>query len=288
LEIFSSRACCGSCCFLEISRDGRWVLCANYSAGTVSTLPIMPDGSLGDAADSKLHFEKLDPALADRQEACHTHQIRLDPQTNRWALVCDLGADRVCVYAFDGERGSLVGASNSARHLKMPAGSGPRHLDFHPNGRWVYLMCELDGNVVVCDWDAAAGTLAPKQTIFGLPEGVVNSRAHNSGNAQILVSPDGKTVYSSARTSNTIMVYRVDAATGHLEKLQDVSSGGITPRNFILDFTTQMPKLRCGNQDSQNVATFAINQDGTLGEAVVSETTGICPCVVTLPCSPKL
>jgi len=84
------------------------------------------------------------------------------------------------------------------------------------------------------------------------------------------------------------MVYRVDAATGHLKKLQDVSSGGITPRHFILDFTTQMPKLRCGNQDSQNVATFSINQDGTLGEADVFETTGICPCVVTLPFSPKL
>jgi 6-phosphogluconolactonase (cycloisomerase 2 family) len=78
----------------------------------------------------------------------------------------------------------------------LPEGAGCRHLDFHPNGKWVYVLCELDGNVVLCDWDTDAGVLSPRQSIYALPDGVVCSRAHHSGCSHILVSPDGANVYA--------------------------------------------------------------------------------------------
>mmetsp|Transcript_16035 Transcript_16035/g.31344 ORF Transcript_16035/g.31344 Transcript_16035/m.31344 type:complete len:233 (+) Transcript_16035:77-775(+) len=119
---------------LELSADGAWALVANYSAGNLVVFPIHPDGSLGPASDSKHHSIDALSHLADRQEASHPHQIVLDPAGNHWALSCDLGSDFVMVYAFDSVRGGLIGAANSNRHLKMPEGSGPRHLAFHPSG----------------------------------------------------------------------------------------------------------------------------------------------------------
>ena len=128
LTVFSSANSLGGSAYLELSADGRWALVANYGNGQLAVLPIRADGSLGAAVDSKLHvIEGLNPALADRQEACHPHQIRLDPAANRWALSCDLGADRIWVYSFDSERGSLQGAITSDRHLILPEGAGPRH-----------------------------------------------------------------------------------------------------------------------------------------------------------------
>ena len=140
LSVFSSADSVGGSAYLELSLDGRWALVANYGDGNMAVFPIHPDGSLGEATDSKHHaVDGLNPALSDRQEACHPHQIRLDPATQAWALSCDLGADCVWVYAFDAEVGALRGAINSKHHLHLPAGSGPRHLDFHPSGKFVYL-----------------------------------------------------------------------------------------------------------------------------------------------------
>ena len=144
----SSADALGNPAHFELSSDGAWVLVANYAESNVVVLPILPDGTVGDAVDSKHHaLSAPNPALRDRQESSHPHQVRLDPRGEKWALVPDLGADRVWVYGFDAARGSLLGASNSTRHLVLPAGAGPRHLDFHPNGRWVYVLCELDGKV---------------------------------------------------------------------------------------------------------------------------------------------
>ncbi|EOD14345.1 hypothetical protein EMIHUDRAFT_451784, partial [Emiliania huxleyi CCMP1516] len=172
LEEFSSADALGNPAHFCLSADGAWALCANYSASTLSVLPIAADGSVGAATDSKHHVVRLNPQLADRQEACHPHQVRLDPGSGAWALACDLGASRVWVYAFDVARGSLAGAANSERHLLLPEASGPRHLDFHPAKPWVYVLCELDGNIVGCRWDAEQGRLTPFGSYYTLPDGV--------------------------------------------------------------------------------------------------------------------
>jgi 6-phosphogluconolactonase (cycloisomerase 2 family) len=225
LSVFSSADSLGGSAFLELSADGRWALTANYGNGQMAVLPIDPaDGTLGPAVDSKLHVVSgLNPALADRQEACHPHQIRLDPATNGWALSCDLGASRVWVYRFDTASGALQGALTSDRHLLLPEGAGPRHLDFHPSGRFVYVICELDGNIVACRWNSAEGRLQPIQSLYALADGAVCSRAHHSGCAHVLVNAAGTALYASARTTNEICVCSIDA-DGTLTKLQCVGT----------------------------------------------------------------
>jgi len=192
------------------------------------------------------------------------------------------------VYSFDSSRGALIGASNSAKHLILPAASGPRHLAFHPNGMWVYVLCELDGNLVFCEWDSEEGRLSAIQTVAALQAGVQPARAHHSGNAHVLVSKDGCRVYATTRTDNAIVVFAVDAASGRLNKLQTVPTEGVCPRNFVLDYTNPTAAyLRLGNQDSQNIVSFQISEaDGTLLAPSILPLDGICPNVLTLPLEP--
>lgn len=283
LRLVNSVDSLGLSVHIEISNDGKWALSANYISSQVVVFPILPDGSLADATDSKLHRVPLNAALADRQEDCHPHQVRLDPHTNRWALCCDLGADRIWIYAFDGERGGLLGALNSRRHLSFPEGAGPRHLDFHPSGKWVYVLCELDGNLVVCDWDAANGQLLVKQSMYVLPEGMQCSRAHHSGNGHVVVSADGRTVYASSRTDNQIVVFRVEPDTGLLERVQSVPSEGLCPRHFHIDYASTPPQLRLGNQDSQLVMSYSVADGGELfGPPEKHILEGVCPSCVAI------
>lgn len=287
---------------IEVTRDGKWALIISYGGSLLVVFPIREDCTVGEASDSKHHFIPLNPALADRQECCHPHQVRMDPTSGNWALSCDLGADRVWVYRFDAVHGGLIGASNSSHHLALPEGSGPRHLDFHPNGRFVYVLCELSGKVAVCTWDAAAGQLAVIQEIYALPEGVACCRAHHSGNAHILVAPDGRSLYASTRTDNMIVVFRIDESSGKITKEQHVSTRGVCPRHFHLDWTPceeppskvatktqRWPRLRVGNQDSQNLVDFPINpEDGLLDDnPMVFPLEGFCPQVILGPYYPS-
>lgn len=282
---------CGNPAHLDVSADGGWVLTANYSAGVVASFPIKADGSVGPAADSKIHvpltssvFKVLHPELADRQECSHPHHVRLSPGGARWALLCDLGADCVWVYAFDAARGALVGAANSGQHLAFPKGSGPRHLDFHPSGKYVYVLCELSGEVATCTWDADQGVLTVVASVQSLPAGVTPSRAHHSGGAHILCAPDGKSVYASTRTDGAVVHFAVDASSGALTRGGSVSCGGVCPRHFHLDYAVAPPRLRVGNQDSQTVASFALGDDGALKEPPeMLELDGVCPNVLTPP-----
>jgi 6-phosphogluconolactonase len=176
----------------------------------------------------------------------------------------------------------------SAEHLILPEGAGPRHLDFHPNGKWVYVLCELDGNVVLCDWDTDAGTLSPRQSIYALPDGVVCSRAHHSGCSHIMVSPDGANVYAATRTDGKIATFAVNANDGTLVRVgENVSCGGVCPRNFQFDMQSTPSRLRICNQDSQNVASYAIGEAGALqAEPTVMDTPGMCPQVISVPIYP--
>ena len=115
-------------------------------------------------------------ALNRCQDGSHCHSGYVDP-AGAHVLVSDLGQDKIYSYAIDGAAGIVA----THQVYEAPPGSGPRHMAFHPNGKWVYVLCELDGNVVVCDWDSAAGTLVPRQSIYALPDGVGCSRAHHSG-----------------------------------------------------------------------------------------------------------
>ncbi len=177
-------------CHIDFSACGRWALTAAYGDGTVAVWPRDPvTGALGACTDSKKQYLNTpNPDLADRQEQAHAHQIIAH---EKWALCCDLGTDTVYVYELDPERGALSGASNAPRHLRLSEGSGPRHLEFHPNGKWVYVTAELSGHVVTAEFDSNTGELKQMSSINALPEGVVCSRKGHRGNADLHCSSDG-------------------------------------------------------------------------------------------------
>eukprot|EP01046_Picozoa_sp_COSAG06_P054045 COSAG06_NODE_9507_length_1884_cov_1.657143_2_plen_358_part_00 len=131
---FTSADAAGGSAYLDLTKDGKWALSASYGGSLLSILPIADDGTVGAPTDVLHHDVPLNPALADRQEACHPHQVRVD-LTQQWALVPDLGASRVWIYGLPGPDGKFVRDQRSDAHLILPEGAGPRHLDFHPNGK---------------------------------------------------------------------------------------------------------------------------------------------------------
>ena len=132
---FTSADAAGGSAYLDLTKDGKWALSASYGGSLLSILPIADDGTVGAPTDVLHHDVPLNPALADRQEACHPHQVRVD-LTQQWALVPDLGASRVWIYGLPGgPDGKFVRDQSSDAHLILPEGAGPRHLDFHPNGK---------------------------------------------------------------------------------------------------------------------------------------------------------
>jgi 6-phosphogluconolactonase len=152
------------------------------------------------------------------------------------------------------------------------------------------VLCELDANIVACQWDSSAGVLQPIQSVYTLADGQACSRAHHSGCAHILVNAAGSTLYSSGRTTNEICVCAIDPATGRLTKLQSVSTAGISPRNFHLDEDVDGRGggwLRVANQDTQNVVSYAIVPGGggrlDKGSQTVLDLGGLNPAVVTVP-----
>src|SRR5436190_14706906 len=153
-------------CHVSVDKTGKYVLVANYDGGSVSVLPINADGHLRDASAFVQHTGMS--VNKERQEAPHAHCIFTSPD-NRFALAADLGLDEVVVYKFDPARGTLT--PNNPAFGKTPPGAGPRHFDFHPNGRYVYVINEIQCTASTFEYDRARGALRLKDTISTLPDG---------------------------------------------------------------------------------------------------------------------
>jgi 6-phosphogluconolactonase len=233
-------------CHLVVDKTGRNVLVANYRGGSVAVLPIEADGRLKPASSVRAH-EGSGPNKG-RQERPHAHGIYLDP-AERFAFSPDLGADRVFVYRFDAAKGALEphGAT------PLDPGSGPRHLAFHPSGKYVYVINELLSTITVFSYDAEKGTPTPVQTVSTLPAGFSGT----SWTAEVAVSPDGRFVYGSNRGDDSLAVFRVDGATGRLTPLGHAPVGGKTPRHFAIDPTGRY--ILVGHQDSGTIAVLRLD-----------------------------
>jgi 6-phosphogluconolactonase len=239
----------GAPCYVTVDRTGRFLLVANYAGGNVSVISIEPDGALGGATDvDQHHGSGVNP---DRQEGPHAHSIVMD-QTNRYAYSCDLGTDKIMIYRFDSKKGKLT--ANQQPWVQGKPGAGPRHFTFHPNGRYGYVMNELDATVRAFICDSAKGTLKEMQTVHTLPEGF----SEMNTTADIHVSPHGKFLYGSNRGHNSIVVFEIDEKTGKLRFIQHAATEGRTPRNFAIDPTGTF--LLAANQDSDTIVTFRIDQ----------------------------
>lgn len=203
---------------------GRRVLTANYGSGSVSSLAIGPDGSLcGPPAVLAHHGSGPD---ADRQQGPHAHQVLRDPG-GRWVLSVDLGTDAVRVCALD----PATGEPRVHAETVLRAGSGPRHLAFHPDGEVVYVLHELEPLMTVCRWDAAAGRLeALAETAIdteGLPAG---ERAYPS---VVCVSPDGRFVRAAVRGSNTVLTFSLADGAEKPALAGAADCGGVWPRDLV-------------------------------------------------------
>jgi len=236
----------GAPCHLVVDRSGRNVLVANYGGGTVAVLRIGADGRLQPASSVRRH-EGQGPNSA-RQQKPHAHGVYLDA-AERFAFAPDLGADRVFVYRFDSDMGTLT------PHGAAPVepGSGPRHLAFHPKGRHAYVINELSNTIAVFGYDPAKGELAPLETVKTLPEGVTGT----SYTAEVEVSPDGRFLYGSNRGHDSLVVFRIDAASGRLALAGHVPVGGAWPRHFTIEARGGV--LLAAHQRSATIAFFRLD-----------------------------
>ncbi|MBN2554042.1 MAG: lactonase family protein, partial [Spirochaetales bacterium] len=241
-------------CHLTVDRTGSCVLVANFGSGSVAVLPIRKDGGLEEASDVVRHAGS-GPDLV-RQSGPHAHSVTLDA-ANRFAYVPDLGLDRLMIYRFDARRGRL--SAHEQPWVETRPGAGPRHFVFHPLHDYAYLINELDSTITSLGCDRERGTLKALQTVPTLPEGFEDS----STCADIHVHPCGKFLYGSNRGHDSIVVYRIDGASGELTLVGHEPSGGNTPRNFTIDPAGTF--LFAANQDSDSIVHFEIDpQDGTL------------------------
>ncbi len=248
-------------CFVSLDATGRSLFAANYSGGSFSALPLGPDGALLPGTGA-LDCHKTPAACGplgpnpDRQTASHPHCMTLVP-TNDFVLGCDLGTDSLHTFAIQPGAANPLGPSE---RVAARPGSGPRHLAFHPNGGWLYVIHELDCTVELFDWAVLTGkshlrrqngtavsTLAPGQE----PDG-------DTG-CEILVSPNGRFLTTCTRGahSNILTVFSIAHTNGLLSQQQRISCGGTIPRHIAFDPTGRW--LLCANQGSSTVTVFAQN-----------------------------
>lgn len=225
-------------------------MAANYDGGNVAAFALKPDHTIGDWTAFIQHTgHSVNP---QRQTHAYAHSIITDP-TNRFALVADLGVDKLFVYRFDAHDGSLK--PNKPGYVDVTAGSGPRHVRFHPSGRWVYLINEIASTVTGFTWDSEKGTLNEFQTVSTLSADFKGANAC----AELEIHPNGKFLYGSNRGDDSLAVLSIDPTNGHLSLVQRISSGGKTPRNFAFDPTSRW--IVCTNHGSNNAVVFSVNPD---------------------------
>jgi 6-phosphogluconolactonase (cycloisomerase 2 family) len=245
--------------YVSLHPGGRHVLVANYFGGSVAVLPIQADGRLGEASDVKVDAGAVGPTRATNappgsfaisgHDRTHAHMIEAD-RSGRFVLHADLGLDRIVVWRFDDQRGTLT--PNDPPSVALPAGDGPRHLRFHPNGRWVYSIQEESSTIALFDYDPASGRLSMRQTISTLPPGFAGS----SFSSEIVLSTDGRYVYAGNRLHDSIGILSV-GADGTLTYVGEEWTRGDYPRSFNVEPAGRF--LYCCNQRGDNITVFRVD-----------------------------
>ena len=250
-------------CYINVDLDNRFVITANYSGGNVSVFPLQHDGSLQPATKVfEFDFEGSGP-VANRQNKPYLHSVVFSPD-QQFLFAADLGGDRIHKFATSNTPPFLI--SGTPQSFRVEPGSGPRHLTFHPNGKYAYLINELSGKVTVFNY--AAGNLEPVQYITADPgDG-------NKGSADIHISPDGKFLYASNRANtNNIAIFSINEVDGRLSSV-GFQATARHPRNFII--TPNGKYLLVANMNSNSIQVFERdNNTGLLQENESRIITGI-------------
>ena len=248
---------------LAIDPTGRWIVTANYSAGSVGVVPIEKDGSLGPRSD--LANLPGEPGPDRKQQASsHPHDIVFDP-SGRFIAVPDKGLDRVFVFRLDASSGKLT--PNDPPFVATRAGAGPRHIAFHPQMPFAYVINELDSSVTTYRFDAQRGSLQPIQILPSIP---ASYTANNTG-AEVAVAPSGRVVYASNRGHDSIATFAVDRREGTLTPVGWAATQAKSPRFFGLDpaakilYAANADEGFSEQQNTDTIVPFRIDQaDGML------------------------
>jgi 6-phosphogluconolactonase len=240
----------GAPCHISVDATGKCLLVANYGGGSIAALPIHADGSLGEAVTKIQHAgSSVNP---DRQAGPHAHSIFLSPD-NRFTLDCDLGLDKISINHLDASAAKLT--SNNPPFATVVPGSGPRHLVFSADGKFVYVINEMGGTVTAFGYAAPDAAMTEVQTISTLPKDFSGKNT----TAEIALHPNGKFLYASNRGHDSIAVFAVDQKTGKLTIVEHQSTQGRTPRHFAIDPSGHW--LIAENQGSDSVVVFALDPE---------------------------
>lgn len=273
----------GSPCHAVVDATGSLLLVSTFHGSTVHVFPIEDDGRIGDESSRVAHAGSgIHPT---RQREPHPHAVVIDP-ANRYVLVPDLGTDRVEVHELDVDARTLRARPRAG--VSLPPGTGPRHLVFHPGGRWVFVVGEMDATVTTLEFDPLTGTLAIRSTLDVLPDEVPGYRSA----AEILVRADGSTVYVTHRSHGSsgpraeggedcVVWFDVDTETGRLTRAGRLHSGGAIPRACCFDASGT--RLLVAHQGSGTIIWFDIEPDGSLLATGVETPVAAPVCLAVLP-----
>jgi len=242
----------GGAAHISVHPSGKFLLTAQYGTGSVAVFPIAEDGSLKDRSQLLKHEggSNVDPS---RQGKPHPHWGGFSPD-GQYAFVPDLGLDQIVIYKVDIEKATLAPHG----YAQALPGSGPRHMRFSIDGKFIYLLNELTLSVTTFEYDSSNGTVKRLTTTASLSEETKAKEAFNSA-SEILVHPNGEFVYSANRGHDSVSAYRADPQTGQLTVTEVENIRGSWPRNINLDPTSQW--LLAAGAHSNTVSVFAIDQN---------------------------
>ncbi|MGA1983072.1 MAG: lactonase family protein [Acidobacteriaceae bacterium] len=251
-------------CYVSLDATGESAFVANYVGSTIATYHVLPDGALSEPVE---RIDYKDPKfghrgpVAARQDVPHPHSVHLSPD-NRFLIVNDLGSDALSVFPVDAASARL---GPPALFSNDRPGCGPRHIAFHPNGGWVYVINEIDSTLDHFIWTTTSSPTDPKGLLVYTGQHVktiaASFPAAKNTAAEVAVSPDGNYLYASNRGEDTLVVFSIAALDGKLTLVQRIACGGKTPRHFTLSPDGRW--ILCGNQDSATVTVF--RRDGGSG-----------------------
>jgi len=250
-------------CYVSVDSTGKAAFVADYWGASIASYLIQADGTLSNPVETfdyhEARFGHQGPNKV-RQEQPHPHSVFISPD-DRFLIVNDLGNDALTVYSIDPATAKLTPSSPLLTSVR--AGSGPRHIAFHPNGRWIYCINEIDSTLDHFLWTTTHATSsAPAKGLLVNASTTTSTIAKDfpgdkNTASEVMISPDGNFLYASNRGEDTLVVFGIND-DGSLKEVQRISCGGKTPRHFTFDPTFQW--ILCGNQDSASVTVFRRDQ----------------------------
>jgi 6-phosphogluconolactonase (cycloisomerase 2 family) len=245
---------------VSVDPTGKWVFVANYGGRNAAVLPILADGSLGNATDVAEIRGPLGPrnahdgppgSYADSgHDSTHPHMAQTDPDGN-FLFISDLGTDRIFIYKFDKVNGKL--SPNDQPYLQASPGAGPRHFVFHPNRRWAYVINEESSTLLFTLYDADKGTLEIKQSASSLPETFVGTNYPSA----IKLSADGRFLYAANRNFNSIAISEINGE-GWMIRVGDEWTRGHYPFDIALDPSGNF--MYAMNTNNDCVTSFSVDR----------------------------